>query len=142
MHQLRRRPYNSLFSIQSITKLQDLIQGSAEALASHFDRNKGNGQFLDVSILFLAVWRTISDYAFGRNMGFWKNQLKGKNSSISIQACLSLGGWYGNSLAFSASFGNWTTYSSNRWSGCICSLSEGVFVTPLARFPTDKTYTL
>jgi hypothetical protein len=79
LHQLRRRPYNSFFSAQSVTKLQDLIQGSTEDLALHFTRGKETGQPLDVSILYrCCLADNICDYSFGHNMGFLEDPVKGK----------------------------------------------------------------
>ncbi|KAE9371557.1 cytochrome P450 [Stipitochalara longipes BDJ] len=79
LHQLRRRPYNSFFSTQSVTKLQGFIHSSAEDLTLHFTQGKESGEALDISVLFrCCLADNICDYLFGHNMGFLENPAKGK----------------------------------------------------------------
>jgi len=78
---------------------------------------------------FVAVWRTISVTTI--LVGIW-GVFFGRTSQRERtlrppfkHVCHWVAG-HGNSSTSPTCFGDWTTYSSNRWSRCICSLSEGV----------------
>ena len=79
VHKLRRKPYNSFFSVQAVLKLEDLISESVNKLCELLRVNATHQQPSDLSVLYRCyLTDNICDYAFGRNMGFLDNPDKGR----------------------------------------------------------------
>ena len=92
LHRMRRRPYNPFFSIQPITKLEDLIHESLYKLLAHFDRGVASQQPFDVSTLYRCFLAdNICDYAFGCDVGFLADPEKGKELFEAHRSVATLG---------------------------------------------------
>ena len=67
LHRLRRNALNSMFSKRSITAYEPMVQGFVEKMCSRIESYRGNGQVLNVRLLFTCFTTdVVSEYSIGR----------------------------------------------------------------------------